>query len=184
MTLSPPAAMDDASFAAAHQTHPGTAFARVLDQGFVELIELLGDDRRCVAAARVSLRREQLSLVEGLDPELHLRLGRALAPLRDEGVFLIGSGMTYHNLRGFSPRAAPIAEAFDAWLRETGAAEPAERDRRLAAWEQAPAARLAHPREEHLLPMMVVAGAAGADRGRVAWRGSLESLALSAYHFG
>lgn len=57
--------VDDAGFAAAHQTHAGTEFARVLDMGFVELIEVLGDDRRCVAAARVSLRREQLSLVEG-----------------------------------------------------------------------------------------------------------------------
>ncbi len=65
MTDSSDAPMDDASFAAAHQTHPDTAFARVLGQGFVELIELLGDDRRCVAAARVSVRREQLSLVAG-----------------------------------------------------------------------------------------------------------------------
>src|SRR5690606_38607398 len=60
----------------------------------------------------------QLSLIAGLSPEAHLRLGRALAPLREEGVFLVGSGMTYHNLREmFDPaKAVPVAEAFDAWL--------------------------------------------------------------------
>src|SRR5687768_4575897 len=110
----------------------------------------------------------QLSLKRGLDPGEHLAMGRALAPLRDEGVFIVGSGMTYHNLRAFGPRAKPVADAFDAWLRETGTAEPAERDRRLAEWATAPAARQAHPREEHLLPMMVIAGAAGADKGTVA----------------
>ena len=65
MTSSSDAPMDDAGFAAAHQTRSDTVFARVLGQGFVELIDLLGDDRRCVAAARVSVRREQASLVEG-----------------------------------------------------------------------------------------------------------------------
>lgn len=127
----------------------------------------------------------QLSLKKGLDPKEHLALGRALAPLRDEGVFLLGSGMTYHNMRGFGdPRALPTAEAFDAWLRETATDIPQERDRRLENWSSAPAARQAHPREEHLLPLMVIAGAAGADRGSVAWNGTFMGLRLSAYHFG
>src|SRR5688572_12048372 len=61
----------------------------------------------------------QLSLKQGLDPEQHLAMGRALAPLRDEGVFIVGSGMTFHNLRALrDPRSRPVAEAFDAWLRE------------------------------------------------------------------
>lgn len=126
----------------------------------------------------------QLSLKRGLDPQEHLAMGRALAPLRDEGVFIVGSGMTYHNLRAFGPQAAPVAEAFDGWLREAATAAPPERDRRLAQWTKAPAARLAHPREEHLLPLMVVAGAAGADRGTVAYAGTLLALRLSAYHYG
>lgn len=127
----------------------------------------------------------QLSLKSGLDPKLHLGIGRALAPLRDEGVFIIGSGMSYHNMRGFgAPQADAEAQAFDAWLRETIALPRAERDQRLAAWEQAPSARRVHPREEHLLPLMVVAGAAGDDRGSVPFSGKVFGKAISAAQFG
>jgi aromatic ring-opening dioxygenase catalytic subunit (LigB family) len=127
----------------------------------------------------------QLSLKAGLDPEEHLAMGRALAPLRDEGVFIIGSGMTFHNLRAFGdPRSRPVSEAFDAWLRETAPLDAPERDRRLAQWSHAPSARLAHPREEHLLPLMVVAGAAGTDRGTVAYDGTVMGLRVSGYQFG
>ena len=128
----------------------------------------------------------QLSLRQGLDPAEHLALGRAIAPLRDEGVFIVGSGMTYHDLRSFfrPAVAGPVSETFDAWLREATTRESAQRDRRLVAWEDAPAARQAHPREEHLLPLMVVAGAAGEDRGRLAYNGTFMGVRLSAYHFG
>ncbi len=127
----------------------------------------------------------QLSLKVGLDPKEHLAMGRALSPLRDEGVFIIGSGMTFHNLRAFfDPRGGPISEAFDGWLRETAALEPARRDARLEQWAAAPGARLAHPREEHLLPLMVIAGAAGSDRATVAYNGTMAGKRLSAYHFG
>lgn len=127
----------------------------------------------------------QLSLKVGLDPAEHLAIGRALAPLRDEGVFIIGSGMSFHNLRVFrDPRARPVAETFDAWLRDAATAEPAERDRKLEAWAKAPAARDAHPREEHLIPLMVVAGAAGNDRGSIGYNGTFAGLRLSAYHYG
>lgn len=126
----------------------------------------------------------QLSLKRGLDPSEHLAMGRALAPLRDEGVFIIGSGMTYHNLRAFSPRATPVAEAFDRWLQQAVTSAPNERAAQLTAWADAPSARLAHPREEHLLPLMVVAGAAENDLGTVAYSGSILGLRLSAFHFG
>ncbi|MET0382435.1 MAG: class III extradiol ring-cleavage dioxygenase [Burkholderiaceae bacterium] len=103
----------------------------------------------------------QLSLKHGLDPQAHLALGRALAPLRDEGVLIIGSGLSYHNLRAFGPAARAPSAAFDAWLQDTLALRDATaRSNALAAWETAPAARLAHPREEHLLPLMVAVGAA------------------------
>jgi aromatic ring-opening dioxygenase catalytic subunit (LigB family) len=126
----------------------------------------------------------QLSLVRGLDAATHLAIGRALQPLRDEGVFIVGSGMTFHNLRAFSPHAAPVARAFDRWLQDTCCRPAAERDRALTAWAQAPAARQAHPREEHLVPLHVIAGAAGDDKGVVAWAGTLVGLDLSAYSFG
>jgi aromatic ring-opening dioxygenase catalytic subunit (LigB family) len=126
----------------------------------------------------------QLSLVRGLDPATHLAIGRALAPLRDEGVFIVGSGMSYHNLRAFGPEARPVSVAFDTWMRDAATREPAARDRALAAWTEAPSARAAHPREEHLLPLMVTAGAAGADRGRVAYAGTILDLQISAIQFG
>lgn len=127
----------------------------------------------------------QLSLRRGLDPDEHLAMGRALAPLRDEGVFIIGSGMTFHDLRSFFDGSARAAsETFDAWLRDTMVLEASERDRGLARWARAPSARRAHPREEHLLPLMVIAGAAGTDRGKTAYRGAFASAQLSAYQFG
>lgn len=127
----------------------------------------------------------QLSLQRGLDPRAHLEMGRALAPLRDEGVFIIGSGMTFHDLRTFlHPSARPVAETFDAWLRETAKLPAKQRDAALEKWTSAPAARSAHPREEHLLPLMVVAGAAGEDVGTVPYNETYLGLRLSAYHFG
>jgi aromatic ring-opening dioxygenase catalytic subunit (LigB family) len=127
----------------------------------------------------------QLSLKQGLDPAEHLAMGRALAPLRDEGVFIVGSGMTFHNLRAIrSPEARPVSEEFDAWLRDAATGVPSARDAKLTAWTHAPSARAAHPREEHLLPLMVVAGAAGADKGTLAYGGTINGIRISAYHYG
>lgn len=127
----------------------------------------------------------QLSLQAGLDATRHLAIGAALAPLRDEGVFIIGSGMTFHNLRIFrDARAVPIAETFDAWLRGVMARDVAGRTEGLRRWEEAPMARLTHPREEHLIPLMVVAGAAGTDPAELAFNGTFGDLRLCAFHFG
>lgn len=127
----------------------------------------------------------QLSLMQGLDPEEHLRMGRALASLRNEGVFIIGSGMSYHNMRGFGRATAKDeSRQFDTWLRHAVEEEPVDRDRLLAEWTKAPAARLSHPREEHLLPLMVVAGAAGEDRGTTSYNDLFMGVHLSAFHFG
>jgi aromatic ring-opening dioxygenase catalytic subunit (LigB family) len=127
----------------------------------------------------------QLSLRRGLNPAEHLAIGRALAPLRDEGILIVGSGMTFHNLRlFFGGQGRAVSEAFDTWLRAAATATPDERDRQLTAWASAPAARLAHPREEHLLPLMVCAGAAGADQGRLAFDGTMMGNRISAYHYG
>jgi aromatic ring-opening dioxygenase catalytic subunit (LigB family) len=126
----------------------------------------------------------QLSLKAGLDPAEHLAIGRALAPLRDEGVLLVGSGMSYHNMRGFNGSGRAVAEVFDAWLKGAALAEPEARSAQLRAWARAPRARQAHPREEHLLPLMVIAGAAGADRGHVGFDGRFGGVRISAFHFG
>ena len=130
----------------------------------------------------------QLSLKAGLDPAEHLAMGRALAPLRDEGVFIVGSGMSFHNMRAFQSRGAggvgARADAFDAWLGQTAGLAPDERDARLARWTDAPGARMSHPREEHLMPLMVVAGAAGEDRGSVPFNGSVMGFRTSAVQFG
>ncbi|MEB3753442.1 class III extradiol ring-cleavage dioxygenase [Acinetobacter sp. MD2(2019)] len=103
----------------------------------------------------------QLSLKRGLDPQAHIELGRALAPLRDENVLIIGSGLSYHNLSQFNYLASKPSQAFDEWLYDTVVEHQGEqRSALLNDWATAPAARIAHPREEHLLPLMVAVGAA------------------------
>jgi aromatic ring-opening dioxygenase catalytic subunit (LigB family) len=129
----------------------------------------------------------QLSLRHGYDPKDHIAVGRALAPLRDEGVLILGSGLSYHNLRDFGPRAKAPSAAFDHWLQETlVAVSPAERITRLVDWEAAPAARKAHPQEDHLLPLMVVVGAAGNDKAvRVYHEDNFfGGIAVSSFMFG
>lgn len=107
----------------------------------------------------------QLSLREGLDPQEHINIGRAIAPLRKNGVLIIGSGLSFHNMQALM---RPVAgndkgnEAFHNWLLETCSRkdipEPL-REQRLIEWLQAPSAAYAHPREEHLLPLHICYGA-------------------------
>jgi aromatic ring-opening dioxygenase catalytic subunit (LigB family) len=127
----------------------------------------------------------QLSLRADLDPAAHLAIGRALAPLRDEGVLIVGSGMSYHNMRGFSRSGAADADStnFDAWLTEA-VADPARRDAMLTEWRDAPSALECHPEAEHLLPLHVVAGAAGVDVGRRVYNDRIFGKAISAFQFG
>jgi len=108
----------------------------------------------------------QLSIRRDYDPAIHLAAGRALAPLRDEGVLVIGSGLTYHNMRNMGPSGKQASAAFDRWLDDTLVhADSRDRTERLLHWTQAPSARAAHPREDHLLPLMVAVGAAESDPG-------------------
>lgn len=129
----------------------------------------------------------QLSLRAGLSPAEHLAVGRALAPLRDEDVLIVGSGMTFHNLRDFgSDEAVRASIAFDTWLTEVvEAADPEARDAALTRWAEAPGGRYSHPREEHLLPLMVAAGAAMGDPGRRTYSERLGGRsAQSGFKFG
>ena len=126
----------------------------------------------------------QLSLKHGLDPSAHLEVGRALAPLREKSILIVGSGMSYHNLRRFFRGDDPASGLFDEWL--TAAVtnpDPDERNKLLTQWSKAPSARDAHPREEHLLPIMVVAGAAGNDIGTRDFHDSVNGIVLSGYSF-
>lgn len=116
----------------------------------------------------------QLSLMSSLDPAAHLAMGAALAELADDDVLILGSGFTFHNMGAFFAPEPPGGdtenEAFEAWLTET-CTDPAidtdERHRRLTAWADAPGARWCHPREEHLLPLHVCAGAGAGSATKV-----------------
>jgi aromatic ring-opening dioxygenase catalytic subunit (LigB family) len=127
----------------------------------------------------------QLSLKAGLDPAAHMELGRALGPLRRQGVLIVGSGMSYHNLRQFGLDPNPDSDRFDAWLTDAACTpDPEERTAKLALWKNAPGAHSAHPREEHLIPLMVAAGAAGEDGGARIFHGRIMGAAISAFGFG
>lgn len=129
----------------------------------------------------------QLSLRARLDPSEHLEIGRALAPLRERGVLIVGSGMSYHNLRGFTPnngrRAGHHAARFDHWLDYATGLDGNAREKLLTNWTSAPSARECHPREEHLLPLMVACGAATRSPGRVVFRDEILGLRISAVEF-
>ena len=129
----------------------------------------------------------QLSLKAGYDPQVHLAAGRALAPLRDEGVLILGSGLSYHNLREFGEQAKEASAAFDAWLQDVLLhASPLERTRQLLEWEQAPSARRAHPREDHLIPLLVAVGAAEDEAAACVYheRDFFGGVTASSFRFG
>lgn len=130
----------------------------------------------------------QISLDIGLDPALHLAVGRALAPLRDEGVLIVGSGLSYHNLGAMRGTGGyEVSRQFDTWLQQTVIhAPPEERLDRLIRWEQAPLARAAHPREDHLIPLMVAVGAAGAEPGVLTYHQTdfAGGITASSFRFG
>jgi aromatic ring-opening dioxygenase catalytic subunit (LigB family) len=129
----------------------------------------------------------QLSLNSDLDSQSQFKLGQALEKFRDKGVLIIGSGMSFHNMRGYGdPQFGSISDEFDEWLTQTVENDPKVRNQALLEWENAPAARLCHPsrQEEHLLPLMVVAGAAQNDNGRKVFSDRVMETTISAYVFG
>ena len=105
----------------------------------------------------------------------HLQLGQALASLDQKGLLILGSGFPFHNMQAFFQQSAGIQDArnmaFEAWLKET-LSNPdlleTERWEHLLNWERAPNARYCHPRDEHLLPLLVCYGAAQRTCARVA----------------
>jgi 4,5-DOPA dioxygenase extradiol len=108
----------------------------------------------------------QLSLVRGLDPVIHIEMGKALRELMNENILVIGSGFSFHNMQAFSWEGNSTIDqsndSFQDWLIETctGSLSRTEREQRLILWEEAPAARYCHPREDHLVPLHVCVGTA------------------------
>jgi aromatic ring-opening dioxygenase catalytic subunit (LigB family) len=127
-----------------------------------------------------------LSMKSGYDAAEHIRVGEMLQPLRDEGILILGSGLTYHNMRGFgNPASTTVASAFERYLNEAVTQpDAAQRKQMLVNWQQAPGARQAHPREDHLIPLMVVVGAAGADHGERIFMDNVLAVDMASYQFG
>lgn len=129
----------------------------------------------------------QLSLRNDLEPAAHLEAGRALAALREQGVLIVGSGMSFHNMRGYGdPRFTPISAEFDDWLTAAVESAPAQREALLRDWARAPHARLCHPPggEEHLIPLLVAAGAGADSDGRKTYSERIMETTISAFRFG
>lgn len=128
----------------------------------------------------------QMSLVRHLDPRAHIAIGEALASLREQGVLIVGSGMSFHNMRAFfssDPKVLPRSQEFDDWLTQVLALAPHQAKSQLIDWQSAPEARFSHPREEHLLPLHVCFGAASSESPKAiqAFSGVLLNTAISGY---
>ncbi|AIT05718.1 aromatic ring-opening dioxygenase LigA [Sphingomonas taxi] len=138
-----------------------------------------------VADPAATIPLAQLSLRADLDPAAHVAIGRALAPLRDEGVLIVGSGMSFHNLRARGPQLTLVAAAWDAALTDAVTdPDSARRAARVIDWESLPHARFAHPEAEHLLPLMVALGAGGEAAAVCDYRDVVLGWAVTAYRFG
>ncbi len=131
----------------------------------------------------------QLSVQSGAGAEHHWKLGRALQPLRDQGVLILASGGATHNLReaGRLAQDAPptaYASEFDAWLHQ--AIETADEAALLDYINTAPHAARNHPTAEHLLPLFVALGAGGAGvKGRRLHHGyTYGILSMAAFAWG
>lgn len=131
-----------------------------------------------------------LSMLNSLSAEEHMKLGEALAPLRDEGVLILGSGLSYHNMQGFRLKgrgtqdATSASKEFDAYIQDAmlnPEHSVAQRRQLLVDWEQGPSARACHPREEHLLPLMVAAGAANFEQAAAPFDEEMMSVKVSGF---
>ena len=107
----------------------------------------------------------QISLVKSLNPETHIKIGKALADLRKENILILGSGFSFHNIKAFFSQSSDDSgiknEAFENWLIDTCTNDELldnDRETNLIKWSDAPFARYCHPREEHLLPLHVCYG--------------------------
>lgn len=135
-----------------------------------------------------------VSLDASLSIEKNLEIGSALQSLREEGVLILGSGYTFHNMDGFFNPTNEILSAsaeFNTWLKETmtsrddnDGVDAMVLKTKLLEWEKAPCARLCHPREEHLLPLFMTAAAAGWNsKAEVIYESTELGITVSGYLF-
>ncbi len=130
----------------------------------------------------------QLSILDDYGPADHLKVGELLKPLRDDGILIVGSGFSFHDTRGMRNGFGQEASAeSDGWLdRVLVEASPEERHQALLQWTEAPSARLAHPQEDHLIPLLVAVGAADDEPGCSVYHEDdfMGSIAVSSFRFG
>jgi aromatic ring-opening dioxygenase catalytic subunit (LigB family) len=139
----------------------------------------------CLMYPKADIPVVSMSIKSNYDVSEHIKMGEALTPLRDEGVLIIGSGLSYHNMSGFGrPSSLAVSKEFGKWLEET-ISDPDinKRNQKLINWEKAPGARSAHPQEDHLIPLMVVAGAAEEKPGKVAFVDHVMGVEMASYKF-
>jgi len=176
----PAAATRAAALLSEHGIAAGRSAQRGLDHGAWVPLTLMYPEADIPVA--------QLSVVHGASPAEHERIGRALAALRSEGVLVVGSGSLTHNLYEYRGQGidAPVPQwvsEFEAWMKAR--LEGSERAALLDYRRVAPFAAENHPSEEHLLPLYVAMGAAGADARATQLHASFEHgvLAMDAYAF-
>ncbi len=131
----------------------------------------------------------QISLSSNLDAAFHIRMGQALADLKNDNLLILGSGFSFHNMPALMSEQDgsidPGNQEFEAWLVETCCDQElseADRSTRLAEWHLAPHARYCHPREEHLLPLQVCYGI-GQRAGRLVFQETVAGFIASAYQW-
>ena len=126
----------------------------------------------------------QLSMKKGLEVRAHIAAGVALQSLRDEGVLIVGSGMSWHNMQAFDPAYLERSRIFDHWLNATlGENDATRRESLLENWQDAPEGRTAQPYPDHLLPLMVAAGAGRAARATRDFTDVVMGVQVSAWRF-
>eukprot|EP00298_Acanthocystis_sp_HF-20_P006365 c1624_g1_i2.p1 GENE.c1624_g1_i2~~c1624_g1_i2.p1 ORF type:complete len:262 (+),score=110.52 c1624_g1_i2:39-824(+) len=129
----------------------------------------------------------EISLLSSLNSSDHFSIGKALYPLRQEGILFIGSGMSFHNMAVFREGVPGLdkSKEFDEWLNKVCCeSTPNERKELLENWSKGPHAVFCHPREEHLIPLMVIAGVANDDKGKNIFKADMRGGAVSGFQFG
>lgn len=139
----------------------------------------------CLMFPKADVPVVSLSIHSSYDPLLHFQLGQAIQPLREQGVLIMGSGLSYHNMRGFgTDQGLKASIQFGQWLNDVVTEKNIlDRKNKILNWESAPAARAAHPYEDHLVPLMSVIGAAGDDVGHIAYVDRVMNVDMASYFF-